>query len=210
MTVLLCVAAAILLLLTAFLLSYVAVTVRLTDGFFLKIKLAGIKLFEIKPEENKKSSTDDTVSDKKAENEIDRSADGIIASLKKKYGFTGAIKQIFGFLSEALTRIKKNLRHIKIKNVRLSVTIAAENAAATAVDYGIVCSAVYPVLTLLNSCIGADFKKIDIKSDFTSNKPQLAAEADLKLRMLFLIGAAYGIYSEYKNFVSKENFNERK
>lgn len=202
--------AALLLLLLVLMLPYATVRIEFKEKLYLKIKYAGIKLFEMKPENGKEDSSADTVSDKKAEKATESDTEKLFSRLKKKYGFTGALKSIFGFAGDLLTRIKKPLRHTEIKKLRLAFTVAAEDAAATAINYGIVCSSVYPLLTMLDGCVGADLKKVDIKSDFTAERPTVEFSADIRLRAFFLIKAAYGAYSEYGKFVSKENDHERK
>ena len=180
------------------------------DEFYIKIKLAGIKLFEVptkkdKPKENTKKSD----SQNESNSALDK-AQGLFDFLKEKYGFFGAVKKLLVFFKDILTHIKKLLSHIKIKNINVKITVSGEDAASTAIEYGKVCSAVYPVLSFLDSFEKIEFKKIDINSDFSENKKEFEFSLKLKLQIIYMLIVAFKIYSNYKNFTLKENYNERK
>lgn len=188
----------------------VSVHIKFVEDFFVKIKFAGIKVFRIEPskDETEKTDTGDTVSDKKAENTAVKESKRIFLKLKEKYGFSGAVKTVLGFIGDVLAHIKSLLRHIKIKRVEFSLTVAAEDAAQTAIEYGSVCGVAYPVFAMLESCAEIGFKNINIRSDFNSGKPEFAFSAVVKMQIFFLLLTAYRVYSEYKKFISKENCNE--
>lgn len=184
-----------------------------SDGdFFVKIKLAGIKLFEIKPEAGEKKNTPstDTVSDKKAEQTSKADYKHFFEVLKQKYGFLGAVRSVLSLMLSFLTHIKAFLRHIKIKRIELLIAVASENAATTAIEYGGICTVAYPMLALIDGCKEIEFKKIDIKADFKSEKPEFKLSLIIRLRLIFLIITAFKFYSEYKKFAEKEHLNERK
>jgi len=189
------------------------VFLKFNEDFFVELSLAKIKLFQTKTQESKpKQSTGASAkqSEKENENLVFKQGKQLFSFLKEKYGFSGAVKTVLNFGKDVLTHIKKLLRHIKIKRVTLDITVASANAAETAIDYGKICSAAYPVLAILNSCAKIGFKQINIKSDFNGNASQFKFSANISLQIIFLLIAAYRVYSEYKKFVSKENFNERK
>lgn len=193
---------AILLLILLLLFLPVSAHIKFVDDFFLKIKFAGIKVFEIEPKEaeEKKPQSSDTVSDKKAENAAVSEGKKLFSLLKEKYGFLGAVKSVFGFLENVFAHIKKLLKHIKICRVKVKLVVAGEDAAQTAVEYGAVCSAAYPVLAMLDSCAGIGIKNIDIRSDFTSQKPEFGFSAVIVTRIFFMLIAAYRIYKEYTHY----------
>lgn len=193
--------AVILLLLIAVFFLPISVFIKFKDDFFLKIKFSGFKIFEIKPEKDiKKIALPDKVSDKKAENEVLDTSKQIFLKLKEKLGFTGAVKEILRFANDVLSHIKRLLRNIKIKRVCLDITVAADDAATTAIEYGAVCAAVYPVTALLSTCADIGFKQINVKSDFDSKKPDFQFEATASMNVFNLLIAAFKTYSEYKKF----------
>ncbi len=193
----------------------VNVFVSFKNDFFVKIKFAGIKLFEIPKEKDKsKTSKSDKKPEKKsvqkAEQPVFKQSKELFLFLKEKYGFFGAVKKVLLFLGNILTHIKKLLRHIKIEKIKLAITVSGDDAASTAIEYGKVCSAAYPVLSFLDSFSSISFKQIDINSDFTENKKEFEFSLNVKLQIIYMLIAAFKIYSEYKNFTLKENYNERK
>ncbi|MBR6510400.1 MAG: DUF2953 domain-containing protein [Clostridia bacterium] len=194
----------------------VSVFIKFKEDFFVKIKFFGIKVYEIPQKKDKKDKTPKEISDKKAEKNEEK-AENIVLSkaksffgfFKKKYGFFGAVKKLLGFFNDALTHIKPFLRHIKVKKVILNLVISGDDAADTAIKYGQVCTAVYPVLSFFESVCGVDFKKINVKSDFTDNKNEFDFSLLIKLKIFYLLKTAFKVYKEYKNFTLKENYNER-
>ena len=90
----------------------VALSVSFCNGdFSAKIKIAGIKVYELKDEEKKEAKSGDNADNKGAgskkseKNELKE----IFVHLKKKYGFAGAVREIFGFAGQVLKKIKKRL-----------------------------------------------------------------------------------------------------
>ena len=198
------------------------VGLKYENDFYLKIKFAGIRVFGIEPQKKAKYKHEktDTVTDEKAEKTTTEEAKKFFEKLKKKYGFTGALKSVFGFAFKILSQLKSMLKHIKVNKLKLKILIAGEDAAATAVEYGVVCSAVYPVMALLDSCNGINVKNIDVRSNFETSECEFAFSFSLRIAVIYLLFSAWKIYKEYKNYMSglhleggpdsKENNNERK
>ena len=182
--------------------------IRFKEKFFLKVKFSGITVFKLRPEEKKpqaeeKSKAENTPAPKK-----ENVALGYFKRLKEKYGFSGAVKQIFGFLRDLIPHIKGLLKHIKIKGIKLDIIIAEGDAAKTAIEYGGVCAAVYPVLSLLESIADVEYKAINVTSDFEGSKSDISFEATIRSRIFFLLIALFKIYSEYKKFTAGIENNE--
>lgn len=194
----------------------VSVFIEFKEDFFVKIKFFGIKVYEIPQKKDKKEKTPRQIEGKKANKEPEKTenivlskAKSIFEFFKKKYGFFGAVKKLLGFFNDALTHIKPFLRHIKVKKVVLNLIISGDDAADTAIKYGQVCTAVYPVLSFFEAVCGVDFKKINVKSDFTDGKNEFDFSLLVKLKIYYLLKTAFKVYKEYKNFTLKENYNER-
>ena len=114
-----------------------------------------------------------------------------------------ALSEITSFIKALILRIKKQLRHIKITRLCLGINVATDDAALTAIYYGAVCSAVYPILSLLDSLSNIAFKQIDIRADFESAKPDFAFSARVKLRLFFLLAAALAALAEFNKFKTR-------
>ena len=170
-----------------------------TDDFFMTVRFAGIRIFKIEPGKDIKRPTQHAESDKKAE----KQAENPFKKLNREKGFRVALGEITAFVKALILRIKKQLRHIRITRLCLGIKVAADDAALTAIYYGAVCSAVYPILSLLDSLSNIALKQIDIRADFESAKPDFAFSARVKLRLFFLLAAAVAALSEFNKFKTR-------
>ncbi len=189
----------------------VKIFISFKEAFKIKIKFFGIKVFEIEPQEQEKTDKAlDKVSDKNAQKDTENKAKKIFKGLKEKLGFTGAVKEIMRFLLDCLTHIKALLRHIKINKIRLNITVASDDAAKTAIEYGSVCSAVYPVLALIDTVPNIGFKEINIRSDFEGSECDFSFSLQIGIQIFYGLISAFKIYKVYRNFVIRNEENERK
>ena len=177
----------------------ISVHIKYDGDFFVKLKIAGIKALGLEPKEDINNPSPDTESDKKAKKQTEKAFE----KLKKKHGFAGAVKEIFVFLKAVLERLKRSFKHIAIRRICLDIKVASGDAAATAIEYGAVCAAVYPVLTLLDSIANVKMKSINVMADFKSDKSDFGFSVIIRARILFLIIMAFGVFSEYNKFKTR-------
>ena len=178
------------------------VSVKFKDEFELKIHIFGVNIYSVLPkkkaetEQKKHTDTPDLKEEKNKDSKL-------FQKLKAKKGFSSAVKEIFSFIYDCLSHIKNFLRHIKIKRLTLDITVASDDAAKTAIEYGAVCSAVYPTLALLDTCPNIRLKQINVKSDFSSQKADFGFSLKAYFQLLFILIAAFKIFKEYKKFVAR-------
>ena len=98
------------------------------------------------------------------------------------------------------------LKTVKFRKVEVGITVASDDAAKTAIEYGAVCSAVYPVLSLLYSKANIKYKQIDIKSDFNTEKSIFMISLTVNLQIIFLIITGIKVFKEYKDFSKRNGF----
>lgn len=177
----------------------ISVHIKYDGDLFVKLKIAGIKALGLEPKEDINNPSPDTESDKKAKKQTEKAFE----KLKKKHGFAGAVKEIFVFLKAVLERLKRSFKHIAIRRLCLDIKVASGDAAATAIEYGAVCAAVYPVLTLLDSIANVKMKSINVMADFNSDKSDFGFSVIIRARILFLIIMAFGVFSEYNKFKTR-------
>ena len=177
----------------------ISLDIKYTDSFFMTVRFAGIRIFKIEPGQDIKKPKSDAESDKKAE----KQAENPFKKLNREKGFRVALSEITSFIKALILRIKKQLRHIKITRLCLGIKVATVDAALTAIYYGAVCSAVYPILSLLDSLSNIALKQIDIRADFENAKPDFAFSARVKLRLFFLLAAAIAALSEFNKFKTR-------
>ena len=176
----------------------VKISLAFKDELNLKVNFSGLKIFETKNDTEDKKEESET--EKKEAKAKGNKAKKLFSRLKDKYGFSGALKEIFSFFLKCLSHIKGLLRHIKIKRICLNITVASPDAAKTAIEYGAVCAAVYPVLALIDTVPNIAFREINVKSDFNSENSQFDFSLVIKLQIFFALISAFKIYKEYKNF----------
>lgn len=190
----------ILLFLVLLLLLPVSLYIGFDGDFIAKIKILGIKIYELKPQDSKKKSEK---SDKKNRDETVDHQDNFFEKLKKKHGFSGALKEILAFIKALLSRLKKQMRHIAVRRLCLDIRVASPDAAQTAIEYGAVCSAVYPILSLIDSTANVKMKQINVYADFNSDKPVFGFSVIIRAKIIFLIIMAFTAFSEYNNFKTR-------
>lgn len=180
------------------LLAPVTVQMAFKEEFGFKASLFGVTVYKTTPKKPEKSQSK---SDKTAESKEDNVAKGMWSRLKSKKGFFGAIKELMAFLKDCLSHIKPLLRYIKIRNINLSLVYGSGDAAETAIRYGEICTAVYPVLALLDTAKNIKFKHIDVKSEFTAQKAEFEFSLKISTQIFILLIMAVKIYGEYKKFL---------
>ena len=187
--------AAVIVLIIVLLFLPVSANLSFEGDFSVKIKLAGIKLYD----SEKKSAENPKEKPEKCEEKKENT----FLKLKNRYGFSGAVKEILGFVKAVLRKIKKQLKKILIRRLKIDIRVASPDAAQTAVEYGVVCAAVYPLLSFLESTADIGIKQINVSSDFNSQKPHFSFSAVVRLRIIYLIIAAFAPFCEYNKFKTR-------
>lgn len=177
----------------------ISIHIKYDGDFFVKLKIAGIKAFSAGPKEDINKPSPDNESDKKAKKQTEKAFD----KLKRKHCFTGAVKEIFTLIKAVLERLKGQSRHIAIRKLCIDIKVASGDAATTAIEYGAVCAAVYPVLTLIDGIANIKMKSINVTADFNSDNSDFAFSVIIRARILFLIIMAFGVFSEYNKFKTR-------
>ena len=167
------------------------------EEFGFSVRVFGIKVAPHKEKKKAIEKTEDKPKKTSLKNRIKR--DGISETLKKGTEF----------LKGALTRVKKLLPHIKVRDLRIKISVSGNDAALTAIEYGAVCAAVYPFLSWLYSVLNIKAKQIDVISSFENNESYVHFHIKLCSSAIWLFIAAYGVYKEYTK-LTEEQSNERK
>lgn len=171
-----------------------------------KFKISFLKIPVYKSSEKKKKVESQAVRDEKRE---EPKAKNYFVRLKEKHGFTQSIKLLMGFTLDVLKAIKWLLKHITINKVRLQILIGTADAASTAIEYGVICNAVYPVTAALSSA-EVGFKEINVNADFEGQKSDFGFSLAVKLQIFYLLIAAIKILILWKKFITENLENERK
>lgn len=111
----------------------------------------------------------------------------------KKHGFSKTVSQVFGIIKTVAERLWWLIKKLKIKDFILDITVATENAAYTAIEYGAVCSAVYPAVAFVGSVVQMNIKRMNVSADFEGEKSSLITSGVVKCRLIWAIIAAVGL-----------------
>lgn len=186
----------ILLLIALILFLPITAQIKFKDDLDLKVKFLGVTVYKLKEdkpktEKSKGENTEAKPKEKKA---------GIFSKLKAKHGFKGAIKELFDFVGNVISKIKPQLLKIKFRKFKLNLIIVGEDAAMTAIEYGAVCGIVYPVLSFIDQNLNIKLKQINVEAGFKHNESEFSTSFDIKANALLLSIIAFKALKEYKNF----------
>ena len=153
-----------------------------------------IKLKKKKPEKKKKEQPEKK-EEKKEKNLLKEKGLGWFVNLIKKIAdlAKGALKDTF--------------RHILIKEFMLSIRVAGDDAADTAVKYGYYCSAIYPATGLIIGAVNYKSYGVDITPDFEENAKS-KIDLDLNARMHLFRVVQVGLKHSFKGIKLLLNLRE--
>ena len=196
------VAAGVLGLILLFLRLPVTVEAAFHTKFFLKIRLAGIKVFALDPDKPKKEPQKHAKKKDAKPNQKPAEKPNFFQSLQEKFGFSGAISKLWELFKGIINKFVKLLRRISFKKIELTITVSGEDAAQTAIRYGELSAAVYPVFSLLDTASNVQIKTINLYADFNAEHAKLNVDFSLHVqaRLLFLIILTIGILLEWMKF----------
>lgn len=166
-----------------------------------RVKVAGITVYnsEKPPKKRKKVKK----SDKKAvENAPDKpeKKQNFFLKLKEEKGFSGAVKYTAGLAGIILKKVGWLLRRLRFKKFVLEIAVASDDAAAAALEYGAVCTAVYPVLSLLVSKARFKAKSVNISADFEAACPRAKLSFEVTTELIIPAVAVICGLNDYRKY----------
>jgi hypothetical protein len=191
----------------AALFSSLTITLDYDENLAVKVGWLGLKLNLNKkkqePKEKEKSRKQKT--EKKTEKKEE-------SALKKRFrenSFSENVRFVISLLRELFPQFKYLLRHTKIRQFKLDLKIVGADAAKTAIEYGGVCSVIYPFLAWADSFLDLSMKKVDVLADFTGKKSAARLHLKIKIRVIILLISAFKLIKLYLK-LTEVNENERK
>lgn len=94
---------------------------------------------------------------------------------------------IISIVKKAKPHIKRIFKKIRFTKVYVDITVGGDDAAKTAISYGVHCAAVDGLAAFLDNTITFKKEKICIRADFDLEKTNYYASGTLKLRMSTLL-----------------------
>lgn len=199
--------AVILLILAVFLVLPITVDFSFQNEFNIRVFLASFKVFDSKKEEKTEIVIENIKPKKekpKKENKIKIAFD----NKKKKDGTINAVKYFLGVLSEILKKLVWFIKKIDFRHFVLNLTVSSEDAAKTAIEYGSVCTAVYPMLSFLTANSNLKLDKVNISADFDKTAIDFSCFLTMKTRVIILVIAGIKVLIEYKKLIKEGKNNE--
>lgn len=197
-----------------FLLLILPLTIELSfkDKFLLKVKYFGITVYDNQKnigDKSKKSSKENSKT--KSENNDNKPKDNFLKKTYDQKGLLGTVKYLSDLLSMLFKKIGWLIKRIKFRKFKLNLAVATPDAASTAIQYGAICSALYPVLSILTANLNFKAKEINISADFNKTAPEFQIELIAKASIIVWIIAAIATFLQYSKLQDKESEkNERK
>ncbi len=110
-------------------------------------------------------------------------------SLLKEKGLSWFVELIKKIADLAAGVLKDFFKHIIIKKLDVSITVAGDDAADTAVNYGRLCSVVYPAVGAVARVVKCKSYGVDITPDFDEKaKSEYEFYLYAKITMFFVVG----------------------
>ena len=160
----------------------IKVCVQYKKQFFCRLRIGFVKIIlyppvpkKKKPKKKKKTEQPQKPAPKKEENFL------------KELGLSGIVN-LFTRITELTAGVLKDFfAHIIIKSFALSIKVGGKDAADTAINYGKVCSVVYPLTSAVISSMKYTHYGVDILPDFTEGAETKIEFAIFKTRIAHLV-----------------------
>lgn len=205
MTALIIITAIILFLL---ILLFLPLTVDLSydDKFILKIKYAGIVFYNnSKVKKDKKAKKSQSKEDNCENKKASKKKDNFVISTYKQKGLLGTIKYFSNILALVLKKLWWLIKRLKFKKFKLDLSVATNDAADTAIEYGKTCAALYPVLSLLQTNINFKPQEINVRADFEKNKTEFKISVMLTTSVFNYLIMAISALMQFIKLQNKES-----
>ncbi|MBE6807486.1 MAG: DUF2953 domain-containing protein [Ruminococcaceae bacterium] len=116
-----------------------------------------------------------------------------IVALFKEDGVASTLRFLVEVAGLAGRTAGKVLRAITVKNLRLELLIAGEDAATTAQRYGQVCSVVYPALSLIECKVRVRHRQVRVEPNFLLEQGGVRFDVRFRVSVWRLLGAGISL-----------------
>ncbi|MBR6573200.1 MAG: DUF2953 domain-containing protein [Clostridia bacterium] len=159
-------------------LSPLKVFVVASESFLIKVKFLFFNIYTF--DSNIKKEAEKAVKEK---NDVHST----ITKITNQTNNYDKLVTLVNILKSVLSKFAKLLKHTTLKNFNFNIVVAGSEAADTAIKYGKICSAVYPLSTFLSKCVNFKPESISVYSDFSGNDTNYNLSFLLYVRIIYLI-----------------------
>lgn len=123
----------------------------------------------------------------KAKNSSQKNRFPVFSKLRRKYGFSGAVRELLLLVKSLVSKTLWLLSKVQIRNFRCRIVVASDDAAKTAMEYGVVSAVLYPVFGWLYSQLRFDHPQIDLSADYAGTEPSAFAEGEIRCHTFLIL-----------------------
>lgn len=184
-------------LLLLFLIALIKVEVffRYTDEVVLTVKVLFVKI-PILPKKEKPKKTPEKPKEEKPEKPKEKKEEkekkpSYLNKLKEKKGLSGLVSLFTSLAKIAAGALKGLFSHIVIKKLDVGIALSGDDAATVAVNYGRLCSVLYPAVNVIAAATVCEHYNVVIEPVFNPDKEtEVYADVHAYLRIIFAIHEA--------------------
>ncbi len=164
-----------------------------------KIKYAGITL--LNSEKERKTTGN---GNNKKESSPPQQKENFIKKTYKQKGLLGTVQYFSNILKIVLKKFWWLAKRFKFRQFKFDLTVATDDAANTAIQYGEVCAAIYPIFSIIQSAVDIKPKSVNINADFDKTNWEFKTCILVKAQLLYWLIAAIGALAQYLKLQRKE------
>lgn len=167
------------------------------DSLTLVLKILFVRITLVSPDKKpkekpqKKPKEQKPKQPKKQEDKKKEKKPSYLAKLKEKKGLSGIVSLLTQLASIAAGALKGLFSHIVVKRFDVGIALSGDDAAATAVNYGRLCSVVYPAIDIIVAATVCRDYHVSIEPVFDPDRPTaVSADVHVYLRVIFAVAEA--------------------
>ncbi len=190
-----------------FLLLCIPVSVKAVykDELGLTLRYAFFKFDLLKEHDEKEEKQEDETEEKESKFKL--------KDMLKNHGvknFLDIIKELFLIATKSLFNI---LKHIKVKELSIDFTAAAEEPGDAALLYGKVCGIIYPFYSLLLANCKVKKSSVNVDLNYNEESPKVGATLEISLLPIYLcahgVALLVRVLPRVKKLVSSKKTNKK-
>ena len=120
------------------------------------------------------------------------------------------LKNIQNAISPFIEIFKKFKRHVIIDPFGLRAVMVSDEPAALPIQYGAVCSVLYPALSMMNNWFDVKNMQVDLSVDYLKTDFELFFKTGVQFRLIYALHAVFGLLKQLVIFRQKFMKTRRK
>lgn len=195
----------------------VVVAARYSDEFSLRVTYLFIPFFILSGKKKKRKKSKKTARKKTIKKKAKKAAvsnkkgskkakkESPVKRILKDRGLGGALKLLGRVAKLAGGAFSKILMGVRVTRFDLEILVGGEDAAAAAINYGKICAAVYPAVSLISQRTRSFRKNVSIQADFLSGKTVVYHKSRWVITPLLVLIHALGALIKFSMMEAKSN-----